>query len=150
VSRLRRAAQRGGDSEITVLTTAKLRPVLVIAEAADSSFDGPAVLALRLRRFSKLTADEQAAVRGGETPRLFVLRPERFPGLVEENAAVLPALVRVARNALDETEDLGALDENELRVLHERIARYFNLDLTMLARRLLDERLRRTSGQEKP
>jgi hypothetical protein len=141
VSTLRRAAQRGGDVELTVLTTAKLRPVLVIAEASDP-FDGPAVLALRLRRFSKLTDDEQGTVRQGKAEKLFYLRPDRFPGLTEENAAVLPTLIRVAPNALDETSDLGGLDENELRVIHERIVRYFGLDLTVLVRQLLENRLR--------
>lgn len=47
VGTLRRAARLGGDPEVTVLTPAKVRPVLVVAEAGDS-LDGPALLALRL------------------------------------------------------------------------------------------------------
>lgn len=141
VTQLRRAAQRSGDAEFTTLTSAKVRPVLVLAEAGDS-FDGPAALALRLRRFSKLDLDEQRAVREGSTPRLFHLRPDRFPGLPEENAALLTDLVRVARSAIDESEDLGGLDANELRILHERVVRYYNFDLTILTRRLLEARLR--------
>lgn len=98
---------------------------------------------MRLERFSKLDDAKQRAVRAGEAPRLFHLRPDRFPGLPEENAAAVPTLIRVARSAVDEADDLGGLDENELRVLHERIARHYSLDLTILARRMLDDRLRR-------
>lgn len=142
VRTLRRAARHGGDPEVTVLTPAKVRPVIVIGEAGDS-LDGPALLALRLERFSKLDAAQQRAVRAGEVSRLFHLRPERFPGLPEENAAAVPTLIRVARSAVDETEVLGGLDENELRVLHERIVRHYDLDLTILVRQQLADRLRR-------
>lgn len=146
---LRRAAQRGGDAEITVLTTAKVRPVLVIAEAG-ASFDDPAVLALALVRFSNLDPTEQDAVRRGLVPRLFHLRRERFPGLPEENAALVTDLARIANSAIDPGEELGGLDAEEVRVLHERIVRYYELDLTQLARKMLEDRLRQareaTSG----
>lgn len=138
---LRRAAQRGGDAEITVLTTAKVRPVLVIAEAG-ASFKDPAVLALRLVRFSKLDPAEQDATRRGLAPRLFHLRPERFPGLPEENAALVTDLVRIANSALDPGDAVGGLEAEELRVLHERIVRYYEFDLTLLARKMLEDRLR--------
>lgn len=138
---LRRAAQRGGDAEITVLTTAKVRPVLVIADAG-ASFEDPAILALRLVRFSKLDPVEQNATRQGQAPRLVHLRPERFPGLPEENAALITDLVRIAHSALDPSDELGGLDANELRTVHERVVRYYKLDLTLLVRLTLEDRLR--------
>lgn len=92
-------------------------------------------------RFGKLNDAEQEQVRRGRATRLFHLRPDRFPGLAEENAALLTELVRVARSALDTSEQLGSLDANELRVVHQRLARYYRFDLTVLARRLLAERL---------
>lgn len=122
--------------EAVALTTVKLRPVLVVAEAGDA-IDGPAVLALRLRRFTRLDDTAQETVRAGRSARLLWLRPDRFPGLPEENAAMLTDLVRMTRSALDDTEDLGGLDAHELRIVHERIAAYYDLDLGLLARRAI-------------
>ena len=115
--------------EVTALVTVKPRPVLVITEP---SFRYNEVLALRLWRFGKLTAEEQKAVREGETEDLFHLRPESFGGLEEENAARISSSLRLPLSAIDMTGPLGSVNENELRVIHERLVRIHDLDLRNL------------------
>ena len=123
-------AVRKGASEFALLTPVKARPVLVIT-AILPEYDE--VLALRLRRFEKLSSDaERERVREGADPGLFPLRPDRFGGLPVENAAIVSALLRLPAAALDRRTSLGALDDNELRVLHERVARIHELRLDML------------------
>lgn len=139
VEPLRAALQSGGDPEVTVLTTTKLRPVLVIAAATDTTYD-PGLLVLRMLSFTKLSETEQAEIRAGADPRHFHLRPESFPGLPHENAAIVSTLTRVAATAVEDNP-LGKLNVNELRVLHERIATYFQLDLGAMVRRLATERV---------
>ncbi|HEX3392626.1 MAG TPA: hypothetical protein VHS55_08690 [Solirubrobacteraceae bacterium] len=123
-------AVRRGMSEFVVLTPVKARPVLVITEVLPEHEE---VLALRLRRLEKLSSDTvRQLVRDGGDPGLFSLRPDRFPGLPVENAAIVTSLLRLPVETLDRRESLGALDENELRVLHERVARAHGLKLDML------------------
>jgi hypothetical protein len=71
-------------------------------------------------------------VREGSDPGLFHLRPERFEGLPVENAAIVSSLLRLPTAGLDRRTSLGALDDNELRVLHERVVRVHRLRLDML------------------
>lgn len=123
-------AARKGMSEFVVLTPVKARPVLVITRVLPEYEE---VLALRLRRLEKLSSDAvRQQVRDGGDPALFHLRSDRFPGLSSENAAIVTSLLRLPVEALDRRESLGALDENELRVLHERVARAHALKLDML------------------
>lgn len=129
-----------GGEEVTALVTVKPRPVLVITEP---SFRYNEVLALRLWRFGKLAADEQAAVREGRTEDLFHLRPESTTGLDEENAARISSSLRLPLSAIDMNEPLGSVNENELRVIHERFVRMHDLDLRNLilakARELVED-----------
>jgi hypothetical protein len=118
-----------GDTQLTILTPAKVRPVLVVTKPSQRYEE---VLALRLLRLSKLRDDEQTLVRDGTTKDLFHLRPESFPGLGEENAAIITTALRLPISALDMTKDLGELNENELRVVHERLVRAHGLDLRQL------------------
>jgi hypothetical protein len=123
-------AARKGMSEFVVLTTVKARPVLVITPVLPEHDE---VLALRLRRLEKLSSDTaRQQVRAGDDPGLFFLRPERFSGLPVENAAIVTSLLRLPIEALDRRESLGALDENELRTLHERVVRAHRLKLDTL------------------
>ncbi len=142
---LRAALTRGGDAEVTVLTPAKVRPVLVVAEASDTSYD-PGLLVLRLLSFDKLGEAERAQVREGKDPRYFHLHPSGFKDLPQENAAIVSTLTRVAQTAV-EPGSLGALNRNELRVIHERIAAYFRLDLGAMVRRMV---LERAAGTPRP
>jgi hypothetical protein len=126
--------------EVTALVTVKPRPVLVIT---DPSFRYTEVLALRLWRFGKLASEEQEAVREGRTEDLFHLRPDSFKGLDEENAARISSSLRLPLSAVDMSEPLGSVNENELRVIHERLVRMHELDLRNLilgkARDLLED-----------
>jgi hypothetical protein len=124
------AAARKGASEFALLTPVKARPVLVITEVLPEHEE---VLALRLRRLEKLTSEaERERVREGSDPGLFHLAPERFGGLPVENAAIVSSLLRLPAAALDRRTSLGVLDDNELRLLHERVARVHRLRLDTL------------------
>jgi hypothetical protein len=79
-----------------------------------------------------LTVEEQGSVRGGEAEDLFHLRPESFRGLEEENAARISSSLRLPLSAIDMSEPLGSVNENELRVIHERLVRLHDLDLRNL------------------
>ena len=134
------AAARKGMSEFVLLTPVKARPVLVITDVLPEHDE---VLALRLRRLEKLSSDAvRQVVRDGGDDALFYLRPESFSGLPVENAAIVTSLLRLPTSALDRRESLGSLNENELRVLHERVARAHELKLDVMiverARRLLE------------
>ncbi|HZK15433.1 MAG TPA: hypothetical protein VFC52_02450 [Solirubrobacterales bacterium] len=123
-------AARKGASEFALLTPVKARPVLVITEVLPEYEE---VLALRLRRLEKLTSEaERVRVREGSDPGLFHLKPDRFGGLPVENAAIVSSLLRLPAAALDRRTSLGALDDNELRALHERVARAHRLRLDIL------------------
>jgi hypothetical protein len=124
------AARRGSDSEFTFLVPGKARPVLVVSDRADERLEE--VLALRLVRLGGLTAREREIVRSGEDPGLYHLDPDRF-ALPEENAAIIAALVRVHRSAID-PQPVGRLGDDELRVIHERLATHYGLDLRRLVR----------------
>lgn len=132
--KMQTAAARGG-SEFTVLTSVKVRPVLVVSEIL-SPFDE--VLALRLKRLSTLSEDQARAVREGQDDRLFYLDPEAMEGLELENAAIVTSLLKLPVGALDTTAELGSINEGELRVLHQSIAdsNGLRLDLPVLERAL--------------
>lgn len=137
------AARRGSDAEFTFLVPGKARPVLVVSDRVDERLGE--LIALRLLRLGALTAREREIVRSNEEPGLHHLDSGRFD-LPEENAAIIAALVRVHRTAID-PEPVGRLDPDELRAVHERIATYYGLDLRQLVRqelqRLAEEQRRR-------
>ena len=91
---------------------------------------------MRLLRLGALTAPERGIVRSNEDPGLYHLDPDRFD-LPEENAAIVAALVRVHRSAIDK-QPAGRLTSDELRVVHERVAIYYGLDLRELVRQALE------------
>lgn len=118
-----------GESEFTLLAPAKVRPVLVLTEVL-APYDE--VLCARLQRLETLSDDEAHRVREHDDPSLFLLSPSSFPGLAVENAVIVSSLIRVAIAALDTTHELGTLNDNELRVVHERIVRAQGLRLELL------------------
>lgn len=123
-------AARKGASEFALLTPVKARPVLVITEVLPEHDE---VLALRLRRLEKLATEaERERVREGSDPGFFHLKPGRFSGLPVENAAIVSSLLRLPAAALDRRRSLGALEDNELRALHERVTRVHRLRLDKL------------------
>jgi hypothetical protein len=143
-SKLIAAAHKGSDSEFTFLVPGKARPVLVVSDRLDERLGE--LIALRLVRLSALTPNEREIVRANGDPGLCQLDPDRFD-LPEENAAIIAALVRVHRTALD-PQPAGRLAPDELRVVHERIATYYGLDLRELVRREL-QRLAETQRRRR-
>jgi hypothetical protein len=139
------AARKGSDSEFTFLVPGKARPVLVVSDRLDERLGE--LIALRLLRLGALTPNERAIVRSQDDPGLYHLDPDRVD-LPEENAAIVAALVRVHRTAID-PQPVGRLGQDELRVVHERLATYYGLDLRELVRgeleRLAETQRRRTS-----
>lgn len=135
-------AARSGEPEFNVLSPVKARPVVVITDVL-APWDE--VLVLRLKKLSKIENDaDRQRVLDHKDSHLFHLVPHRFTGLPEENAVMATTLTRVPVSALDLSSSLGKLDENELRVLHERIATINGLDLKGLiipkAKQLLKDR----------
>lgn len=137
-----RAAQRGGDAELSYIVSGKARPVLLLSDPPAAHH--PEVTALRLLRLGKLLPDEQRRVREHEDELLFHLAPDRFD-LPEENAAIVSAIVRVHVDAIGDGPDLGRLDDDEARLLGERITRFYGFDL----RGLLDRRIRELAARRR-
>ncbi len=127
--------------EITVLVPVKARPVLVIT--APSARYGE-VLALRLRRLSRMTESARRAVRSGEDDGLFYLDPDRCHGLDEENAAIIETAMRLSVSALDLGRPLGRIDGDEVRAVHERLVRAHQFDL----RGVIEDRARELVAQK--
>jgi hypothetical protein len=140
-------AARKGMSEFVLLTPVKTRPVLVMTGVLPEHDE---VLALRLRRLEKMSSEAaRELVRAGSDQALYYLQPDSFPGLPVENAAIVTSLLRLPLGALDRRASLGSLNENELRVLHERVAHAHELKLDVMiverARRLLEAAQRRST-----
>jgi hypothetical protein len=140
------AASDGGDPQFTYLVPGKARPVLVISDAHDD--DLGEYLALRLSRFTKLTADEQRSIREQRHPALFHLNPKRF-ALPEENAAMIAGLVRVHRSAV-QPRICGRLDEYELTTVHERVIRFYGFNIRRFVEERLQELARLQQGRQAP
>lgn len=134
------AARRGGEAELTYLVPGKARPVLVLSEPPSAHHQD--VVALRLLRLSKLGPGERERVRAQQEELLFHLSPERFD-LPEESAAIVSALVRLHSGAVAGGPPLGLLDDEELRVLGERIIRYYQLDARLLFEQYVRELIAR-------
>lgn len=138
-------AARKGMSEFRLLTPVKVRPVLVITPVLAEHDE---VLALRLRRLEKIASESaRELVRQGKDEVLFHLIPERFPGLAVENAAIVTSVLRLPLGALDRRQSLGSLQEDELRVVHERLARVHRLRLERLIGERAQELIKRAAQQ---
>jgi hypothetical protein len=140
------AASRGGDPQFRYLVPGKARPVLVISDAHDD--DLGEYLALRLSRFTKLTADEQRGIREQRHPTLFHLSPQKFT-LPEENAAMIAGLVRVHRSAV-QPHICGRLDAYELTTVHERVIRFYGLNIRRFVEERLQELAKLQQGRQEP
>lgn len=133
--------RKGGDAEFRFVVEAKARPVLLLSDRVDPQTGD--LFGLRLVRLSTLDEDEAQQVREQRQPGLFHLKPERFPDLEEESAAMISAPIRLHETAVDTTQPLGRLDQNEMRVLGERFVSYWELDLHQLLIGKIRELLRK-------
>jgi hypothetical protein len=138
------AVRRGGDAELSYIVPGKARPVLLLTDPPVAHHQE--VTALRLLRLSKLTAPEQQHVRERRDELLFHLAPERFD-LPEESAAMVTALVRLHVDAIGSVPALGQLDEDELRVLGERIVTFYRFDTRRLLERQIEELVARRQAR---
>ncbi len=130
------AGRGGGDAELSYIVPGKARPVLLLNDPPASHHRE--VTALRLLRLSKLSSEEQQRVRAQQDELVYHLAPERFD-LPEENAAMVTALVRLHVDAIGSAASLGQLDDNEMRVLGERIIRFYGFDIRLLLERHIRE-----------
>lgn len=136
-------AAKKGMREFALITPVKVRPVLVITPVLAEHEE---VLALRLRRLEKIASESaREVVRRGNDEALFYLTRQRFPGLPVENAAIVTSLLRLPLGALDRRQSLGSLEENELRVVHERLARAHRLRLERLILERAQELVKRAA-----
>lgn len=101
----------------------------------------PEIAALRMVRLETLTDSEQESIRRRREPSLFHL-PVKRPkyGLGKEMALDLNALVRIHRSAFL-PRAVGRLDDNEMRVIGERLAEHLDIDLEPLIAAKAEERL---------
>ena len=133
--------RKGGDAEFRFVVEAKARPILLLSDRLDPQTGD--LFGLRLVRLSALDETEAQQVRDQRQPGLFHLRPERFPDLEEESAAMISAPIRLHETAVDTTKPLGRLDQNEMRVLSERFVSYWEFDLHQLLIGKIRELLRK-------
>ena len=132
---------RNGDAELRFVVEAKARPVLLLSDRVDSRTGD--LFGLRLIRLGSLGEEAAERIREQREPGLFHLKPERFPDLKQESAAMISAPIRLHESAVHLTEPLGRLDQNEMRVLSERFVTYWELDLHQLLIGKIRELLRK-------
>lgn len=132
--------RKGGDAELRFVVEAKARPVLLLSDRADERTGD--LFGLRLVRLASLDDEEAQQVREQRQPGLFHLKPERFPDLDGEFAAMISAPIRIHESAVD-SDPLGRLDQNEMRVLAERFVSYWQFDLHQLLVGKIRELLRK-------
>jgi len=133
--------RKGGDAELRFVVEAKASPVLLLSDRVDPRTGD--LFGLRLVRLASLGEDGAERIRGQREPGLFHLKPERFPDLEEESAAMISAPIRLHESAAHLTKPLGRLDQNEMRVLAERFVTYWELDLHQLLIGKIRELLRK-------
>jgi hypothetical protein len=133
--------RKSGAAELRFVVEAKATPVLLLSDQADTHTGD--LFGLRLIDLESLDEEEAGLVRDQRQPGLFHLKPERFPGLAEESAAIVSAPIRLHETAVDFDNALGRLDQNEMRVLAERFVTYWQLDLHQLLVAKIRELLKR-------
>lgn len=135
----RQAREQGLEAEQTFLVEGKLRPVLLLQDRPRGVM--PEIAALRMVRLEALSASEQEGIRAHREPSLFHLavKPQKY-GLSKEMAVDLNALVRIHRSAFV-PRAVGRLDDNEMRVIGERLAEHLDIDLEPLIAAKAEARL---------
>jgi len=130
---------QGLDAEQTFLVRGKLRPVILLQDRPRGVL--PEIVALRMVRLETLPPEQQASIRGQREPSLFHLpvREGKY-GLSREMAIDVNAPIRVHRSALL-PKAVGRLDDNELRVVGERLAEHLDVDLERLIAKQVEDRL---------
>jgi hypothetical protein len=135
----RQVQKQGLDAQETFLVDGKLRPIVLLQDRPRQVLRE--IVALRMVRLETLPEPDQKAIRDQREPSLFHLpvRPSKY-GLTKEMAVDLNALVRVHATAIV-PRAVGRLDDNELRVIGQRLVEHLDIDLEPLLARLVEERL---------
>ena len=138
--------RQGLDAEQTFLVKGKLRPVLLLQDRPRRALRE--IVALRMVRLETLSDAQQESIREQREPSLFHLpvRAAKY-GLSKEMAIDLNALVRVHASAIL-PKAVGRLDDNELRVVGQRLVEHLDIDLEPLLARLVEERLEALTAPE--
>ncbi len=131
--------EQGLDAQQTFLVEGKLRPVVLLQDRPRNVLRE--IVGLRMVRLETLTEPAQATIRDQREPSLFHLpvRPSKY-GLSKEMAVDLNALVRVHATAIL-PRAVGRLDDNEMRVIGQRLVQHLDIDFEPLLARLVEERL---------
>lgn len=134
-----RQVREGLEAQQTFLVEGKLRPVLLLQDRPRGVLRE--IVALRMVRIETMDETAQARIRDQQEPSLFHLpvRPAKY-GLSKEVAIDRNALVRVHGSAFL-PRAVGRLDDNEMRVIGQRLVEHLDIDLEPLLARLVEERL---------
>jgi mRNA-degrading endonuclease toxin of MazEF toxin-antitoxin module len=130
----------------TLVIEARMRPILLLQDRTrDVLLD---VVGLGLVGLDTLAQAQQTSVRDQREPSLFhlPLRPAKY-GLNREMAVDLNALIRVGAAAVV-PRPVGRLDDNEMRVIGERLVEHLDIDLEPVVAREVEERLAQVAGPE--
>lgn len=135
----RQARTSALDPEQTFLVEGKLRTVVLLQDRP--AWRLPEIVALRMIRLEALDGAQREAIRQHREPSLFHLpvQPAKY-GLHKEMAVDLNALVRVHASAML-PRAVGALDDNEMRVIGQRLAEHLDIDLEPLIAAGVEQRL---------
>ena len=135
----RQARHQGLPSEQTFLVEGKLRPVVLLQDRPRRALRE--IVALRMVRIEELALEQRESIRRLREPSLFHLPVDKDKyGLAKEMAIDLNALVRVHATAFL-PRAVGRLDDNQLRVLGERLAEHLDIDLEPLIAARVEQRL---------
>lgn len=144
----RQARHQGLDAEQTFLVKGKLRPVLLLQDRPRGVL--PEIVALRMVRIEELERHHQEGIRARREPSLLHLPVDKAKyGLSREMAIDLNALVRVHITAFL-PKAVGRLDDNELRLIGQRLAEHLDIDLEPLIAARVEERLDLLTRPESP
>lgn len=138
---------RGLDAEQTFLVPGKLRPIVLLQDRPRGVLRE--IVALRVVRLETLSDAQRASIRAQDEPSLLHLpvRPAKY-GLSKEMAVDLNALVRIHASAML-PKAVGRLDDNEMRVVGERLVEHLDVDLEPLLARLVEERLEQLTDPDR-
>lgn len=133
-------------SDCTLLVEASLRPVVMLQDRPRGVLGD--ALALDVVPLAGLSSTQRKSVREQQEPSLFHLpvRSAKY-GLDREAAIDLNGLLRVGCEALL-PRAVGRLDDNEMRVIGERLVAHLDIDLEPVIARQVEERLQQLSGPE--
>lgn len=143
---LARQLCRGESLTATLLVEASLRPVVVLQDRPQGLLGD--ALALSCVSLGGLSRAQRDMVRQQEEPSLFHLpaRPAKY-GLGEEMVVDLNGLLRIGCDVLL-PRAVGQLDDNEMRVIGERLVAHLDIDLEPIVARQVEDRLQQLTGPE--